>query len=197
MHVTAAHNLEDIAGSRVTSATEAKDENNHDIEQEDKPRSRIIAEYLAHGYIIGDQAIEKAIALDKKHGFSTRFTTALQNFDKKYHALDKAKELDENYKISDKAVNSWRGLHSYFEKALDTPTGRRIREFYIKTDKQARDIHNEARRLADLKAGKISPQTTGDKPAEASATTTTAGGAAGPDVAPTGAPTGEPEAPKA
>ncbi|KAL1967019.1 hypothetical protein VTN77DRAFT_3543 [Rasamsonia byssochlamydoides] len=156
VHVEAAHSIDEIAGSHAASASEAKDEHQHDIDQEDKPRSRIIAEYLAHGYVISDQAIEKAITLDKKHGFSTRFTTALANFDSKYRATDRAKDLDEKYKITEQAVNSWRGLHSYFEKALDTPTGRKVREFYVKTDKQVRDIHNEARRLADLKSGKIS-----------------------------------------
>lgn len=195
VHVTAAHNLDDIAGPNATSASEAADEHEHNLAQEDKPRSRIVAEYLAHGYVLSDQALQKAIALDSKHGISSRFTTVLNNFDKKYHATERAKGLDESYKISDKAVSGWRGLNSYFEKALDTPTGRRIREFYIKSDKQVRDIHNEARRLADLKSGKISPQTTGEKPAEGSTEPVTAGGAAGADVAPTGAPTGDPNAP--
>ena len=53
----------------------------------------------------------------------------------------------------------WRGLNSYFEKALDTPTGHRIRAFYAQSDKQVRDIHAEARRLANLKAGKNEPET--------------------------------------
>ncbi|RAL11669.1 putative actin cytoskeleton protein (VIP1) [Aspergillus homomorphus CBS 101889] len=154
VHVKAAHSLDDIAGDHAASASEAKDEHDHDLEQEDKPRSRIVAEYLAQGYVLSDTAIQKAIALDQKHGFSSRFTSALNNFDKKYNATDKAKGLDENYKITEKASSGWRGLHSYFEKALETPSGRKLREFYAQTDKQVRDIHNEARRLADLKSGK-------------------------------------------
>ncbi|PYI21978.1 actin cytoskeleton protein [Aspergillus violaceofuscus CBS 115571] len=154
VHVKAAHSLDDIAGDHAASASEAKDEHDHDLEQEDKPRSRIAAEYLAQGYVLSDTAIQKAIALDQKHGFTSRFTNALANFDKKYNATDKAKGLDENYKISEKASSGWRGLHSYFEKALETPSGRKLRDFYAQTDKQVRDIHNEARRLADLKSGK-------------------------------------------
>ena len=154
MHVTSAASLDELAGDKATSASEAKDENAENLEQEDKPRSRIFAEYLAQGYAISDQAIQKAIALDQKRGFSQRFTNALSSFDKKYHASEKAKGLDESYKISDKAASGWSSLHSYFEKALDTPTGRKVRDFYLQTDKQVRDIHNEARRLADLKAGK-------------------------------------------
>lgn len=56
-------------------------------------------------------------------------------------------------------MQGWRGLSSYFEKALDTPTGQRVRSFYAQSDKRVRDIHNEARRLADLKAGKNVPET--------------------------------------
>ncbi|OJJ58644.1 hypothetical protein ASPSYDRAFT_45034 [Aspergillus sydowii CBS 593.65] len=152
--VKAAQSLEDIAGEQGTSAAQAKDENHNDIEQEDKPRSRILAEYLAHGYAISDQALQRAIALDQKHGFSSRFTSVLSNFDKKTGATDRARGLDESYKLSDKAASGWRGLHSYFEKALGTPSGQKLRDFYSQTDKQVRDIHNEARRLADLKAGK-------------------------------------------
>ncbi|KAK2741569.1 hypothetical protein FQN57_005552 [Myotisia sp. PD_48] len=151
VHVLSAQSLDDIAGDKAASASEAKDEHSHGLEQEDKPRSRIVAEYLAQGYAISDQAIEKAINLDKSHGISSRFTAALQNFDNKYHATDKAKELDNNYQITAKATSGWRGLSSYFEKALDTPTGRKIRDFYLQGDKQVKDIHAEARHLADLK----------------------------------------------
>ena len=62
--------------------------------------------------------------------------------------------MDESYSISHKAGSAWAGLNSYFEKAINTPSGQKIRDFYIQSDKQVRDIHNEARRLADLKAGK-------------------------------------------
>jgi hypothetical protein len=155
VRVEAAQSIDDIAGPNVTSASEARDENGQEIEQEDKPRSRIIAEYLAHGYVISDQAIQKAIALDNKHGFSTRFTNALSDFDRKYHATDRAKGLDENYGITNKATSGWRGIHSYFEKALGTPTGRKVCDFYVQTDKQVRDIHAEARRLADLKNSRV------------------------------------------
>lgn len=45
-------------------------------------------------------------------------------------------------------------MTSYFEKAMGTPTGQKLASFYTSSDKQVRDIHAEARRLADLKAGK-------------------------------------------
>jgi RNA recognition motif-containing protein len=166
VRVESAQSIDDIAGLQATTASDAKDENGHEIEQEDKPRSRIVAEYLAHGYVISDQAIQRAIALDQKHGVSSRFTSALTDFDKKYHATDRARGIDENYKITDKATSGWRGLNSYFEKALGTPTGRKVRDFYMQTNKQVQDIHSEARRLADLKSGKYESDERREKPAE-------------------------------
>jgi hypothetical protein len=122
--------------------------------------------------MISDQAIQQAISLDNKHGFSTRFTNALSSFDKKLSATDRAKGLDQKYKISDQAASGWRGLNSYFEKALDTPTGQKVRDFYMQTDKQVRDIHSEARRLADLKSGKTSDSTTAAPTSTEQATST-------------------------
>ncbi|OJD21693.1 hypothetical protein ACJ73_06964 [Blastomyces percursus] len=154
--VTAAASI-DLSGAKPRAESpESKPDTAgvHDIEQEDKPRSRIVAEYLAHGYVISDHAIQQAIALDKKHGFSARFQNALNNFNAKFHATDRAKDIDTSYGISDKAASGLRGLSSYFEKALGTPTGQKVRDFYLQSDKQVRDIHNEARRLADLKSGK-------------------------------------------
>ena len=150
MQVSSAAGISELAGTNTEDA--ARDEN--DISQEDKPRSRILAEYLAHGYVISDTALQRAIALDNKHGVSSRFTNALAQFDAKYKATDRAKGLDQSYGITDKATAGWRGIHSYFEKALGTPTGQKLASFYTQSDKQVRDIHAEARRLADLKSGK-------------------------------------------
>jgi RNA recognition motif-containing protein len=152
VHVTTASSIGDIAaraGAAVTGNTE-------DISQEDKPRSRIVAEYLAHGYVLGDNVLQRAIQLDNQHGYSNRFTSALANFDNKTKATDRAKSIDQSYGVTNTAMGAWGGLNSYFEKALSTPTGQKVRDFYVQGDRQVRDIHNEARRLADLKAGKIS-----------------------------------------
>jgi len=150
--VSSAANLDDIAASAGSTST--KDHDDDDIPQDEKPRARIVAEYLAHGYVLSDQAIQKAIALDNKHGVSNRFTSALANFDAKYKATDKAKGVDQSYGISQKATAGWHGINSYFEKARETPTGQKIVNFYIQGERQVMDVHAEARRLADLKAGK-------------------------------------------
>lgn len=150
--MSSAANLDDLAGKSASADDTPHDE--HDISQEDKPRSRIVAEYLAHGYTISDNAIQRAIALDNKHGVSNRFTNALTQFDSKYKASDRAKDIDASYGISEKASRGWAGLSSYFEKAANTPTGQKLANFYSQSNKQVQDIHVEARRLADLKGGK-------------------------------------------
>lgn len=147
--VEAGHGLDQIAGGQT--ATSGDDKDKDELEQEDKPRSRIMAEYMARGYVIGDQALQRAIELDSKHGFSHRFTATLQSFDSKYHATDRAKAMDASYHVTDKAKAAWGGLQSYFEKAMGTPTGQRVRAFYTQTEKQIADIHNEARRLAEMR----------------------------------------------
>lgn len=152
--VSSAADLDSLGATSLGSDPSAS--HSDDISQEDKPRSRIVAEYLAHGYVISDHAIQRAISLDNKHGVSSRFTNALAAFDSKYKASDRAKGLDQSYGITEKANTGWRGMTSYFEKALGTPTGQKLAAFYTQGDKQVRDIHAEARRLADLKGGKPS-----------------------------------------
>ncbi|RMZ76668.1 hypothetical protein DV738_g4786, partial [Chaetothyriales sp. CBS 135597] len=153
VHVTVAQTIDDVATKAGAPVASSLPEDH--IAQEDKPRSRIAAEYLAHGYVLSDQVVQKALDLDKKHGFSTKFTQALNNFDQKYKATEKAKTVDNRYGVSERTHGAWTHLNTYFEKALNTPTGQRVRSFYVEGDKQVRDVHNEARRLADIKAGKL------------------------------------------
>ncbi|EPS28821.1 hypothetical protein PDE_03767 [Penicillium oxalicum 114-2] len=185
VHVEAAKSIGTLA-QESAGATDAESKEEHHIPQEEKPRSRIFAEYLAHGYVVSDKALEKAIALDQQHGVSTKFQSYLTNLDQKLGATTRARDLDNNYKISDKAVSSFGGLASYFEKAIGTPSGQKLRDFYQKTEKQVLDIHAEARHLANLKQGKSGETKTG----EAQGVSATAGEAAG--VAPGTVPASEP-----
>lgn len=130
--------------------TDADREADH-ISQEEKPRSRILAEYLAHGYVIGDVTLQRAIELDQKHGVSTRFMNTLTQLDQKLHATDRAKAADQSYGLTHRAGVLFGGLTSYFEKASNTPTGQKLVKFYTDGQRQVQDIHNEARRLQELK----------------------------------------------
>nr|OQO18899.1 hypothetical protein B0A51_15035 [Rachicladosporium sp. CCFEE 5018] len=140
--------------STGTKSGSGHDESIDELAQEDKPRSRIIAEYLAHGYVVSDGVIERAIQLDQQHGVSNRFTNALTQFDSKYKVTEKAQAVDQKVGATKTASQGWASLSSYFEKAAGTPTGQRIRSFYEQGQKQVLDVHNEAKHLASLKAGK-------------------------------------------
>jgi len=154
--VSSAKSIDEIAGEKAASAEEAKDERDHHIEQEEKPRSRIVAEYLAHGYAISDMAIEKALAIDQQHGVSNKFTDTLKTFDQRLGATQKAQAVDQKLGATAKATAAWNLLGSYFDKAAGTPTGQKLRQFYETGNKTVVDVHNEARHLADLKANKQS-----------------------------------------
>merc|ERR1711964_786760 len=123
VQVSSATGSNDDDGSHFTQNTERDSD---EITQEEKPRARIAAEYTAHGYVLGDQAIH----LDTKHGVSNLFLSTLTNLDQKYHATDKAKSVDQSYGVTQKANNLLTGLTSYFEKAAGTPTGQKLVNFY-------------------------------------------------------------------
>jgi len=79
----------DGSAINVTSEIEHEDllhEENHDetnpIQQTDKPRAAIAAEYLAKGYTLSDNILQKAIDMDKKQGISQRFLSYLRSLDK-------------------------------------------------------------------------------------------------------------------
>ena len=71
----------------VTSPTEHPDheEPHHEgpIEQTDKPRAGIAAEYLAKGYKLSDNILQRAIEIDSQKGISKRFLSYMQNLDTK------------------------------------------------------------------------------------------------------------------
>lgn len=146
--VTGASHDDDAAAGHAAGE---KERDSDELTQEEKPRARIFAEYLAHGYVIGDAALQRAIELDHKHGVSSKFATTLNNLDAKVHATDRAKSADQSYGITQRANSLLTGLGSYFEKATNTPTGRRVVDFYTQGQRQVQDIHTEARRLADIK----------------------------------------------
>lgn len=156
--VEATHSLDEIASGHVASG-DADAPNfgttEGELRQEDKPRTAVLAEYLSHGYVVGDKALQKGIELDTTHGISQKFTgyltSALKTIDNTVHASDTAKSVDTQYHVSDRAVGAKKTLQTYFEQALGTPTGQKIRSFYQTGGKSLFDIHNEAKRLAELR----------------------------------------------
>ncbi|KAF1947971.1 hypothetical protein EJ02DRAFT_449436 [Clathrospora elynae] len=157
VQVSSSKSIDEIAGDKSASADEAKDGDNH-IEQENKPRARVLAEYLAHGYAISDKAIESALAADKQNGYSTKFMNMLTNFDQKTQATQKAQAVDQKLGVTNKGYAAFNMMTSYFDKAASTPTGQKLRAFYEQGNKTVMDVHNEARHLADLKKQKPSAE---------------------------------------
>ncbi|KAH9947452.1 hypothetical protein B0H21DRAFT_334589 [Amylocystis lapponica] len=144
-------------------------------EQSDKPRAAIAAEYLARGYSLSDQILQRAIELDSKQGISTRFLSYIQTVDTTLGAralgpektisgkvqetlttaTQQARTLDEQKGISKQASD-------YYTRALSSPWGQKVKAFYTTTSKQIYDIHDEARRIADTqKAAGQTPHSTG------------------------------------
>lgn len=82
---------------------------------------------------------------------TTRFMNTLNQLDQKLHASDRAKAADQSYGITTRANTLFSGLTSYFEKASNTPTGKKLVKFYTDGQRQAQDIHAEAQRLMELK----------------------------------------------
>lgn len=149
VRVEATQSLDELAGQSSGSPPPQGAE--HEVRQEDKPKTAILAEYLSHGYAIGDVALQKSIELDSKTGISQRFITTLNSALTAVDAKRHAQQMDAQLHVSDRAVGARNTLTTYFEKALGTPTGQRIRQFYETGGKSLMDIHNEARRLAELR----------------------------------------------
>ncbi|KAJ6584654.1 hypothetical protein B0H19DRAFT_1105880 [Mycena capillaripes] len=155
----------------VTSDKEHEDEKHtdtepvHNIDQSDKPRAGIAAEYLARGYTLSDQILNRAIEIDTKQGISSRFLSYWNHID----TTVGAKALGPDQTISGKvastvsaatqqarAIDEQKGItktagdffHQYYSKALASPFGSKVRDFYTTTSKQAFDIHEEAKRIS-------------------------------------------------
>ncbi|KAJ7645655.1 hypothetical protein DFH06DRAFT_1212064 [Mycena polygramma] len=123
----------------------------HNIEQSDKPRSAVAAEWVAKGYKLSDS---------DTHGISSRFKSYWNTIDttagNKMLGADKtisgkvtetltsatqqARSIDEQKGYSKIASD-------YYTKALTLPGAEKVRAFYTSTSKQALDIHEEAMRI--------------------------------------------------
>jgi len=130
------------------------------LDQTDKPRAAIAAEYLAKGYALSDQVLQRAIELDKKQGISKRCIDFFRSVDSTLgqrtlgpeqtisgrvqssvsDGISQARSFDEQKGVTKK-------VGDYYVRALSTPVGSKVHAFYTSTTKQIRDIHEEAIRL--------------------------------------------------
>ncbi|KAM0790305.1 hypothetical protein ACM66B_005606 [Microbotryomycetes sp. NB124-2] len=160
-------NVEASRPSAATTAATAAD-TQHDVEQEDKPKSAIVAEYLAAGYSLTDQAIERAIQADQQHGISQRFLNFFTPLANKVqqaaqphidNAQTKLQQVDEKQGLTAKANAAAIIGTKYYNAALASPLGARVLSFYTRAEKSVRDVHEEALRIKESKRPGVSSTT--------------------------------------
>ncbi|KAG0704783.1 hypothetical protein DFH29DRAFT_981276 [Suillus ampliporus] len=183
-----------LDGEQLHITSDAEHHNHHEeshhsgapFEQSDKPRAGIAAEYLAKGYKLSDHILQRAIELDNKQGISKRFLDYMHNLDTSVGQ----RALGPDRTVSGKVQSTLKGAHTramtideqkgyskvaheYYLKAISSPFGKSVLDFYTNTSKQVRDIHEEARRMVDQQPATASTVVPG-----------TSTGAAGPDAHP-------------
>jgi hypothetical protein len=136
------------------SAAPTADKEEEETTQEGKPKTKIFAELLAHGYIIQDQVVAKGLEYDKKYAVQSRVTSYLsglqahaKQLDDKYRIWGKALELDQKYKIQEKAQATFNAAHAKAQEALSTPTGQKVQTLANQTIAQVTAVHHEAKRI--------------------------------------------------
>jgi len=162
LHITGPSAAEPSTSATLDTAT--TEEGDEHPEQSDKPRSAIAAEYLAHGYVLGDHVVQQAIAADQKYGVSKRFVTYWNKINEKVQptlqphltkVAETARSVDEKRGVSQKASQAasqaWTMSQAYYEKALASPYGQKVHAYYTQGAKTVLDVHEEAKRIAETK----------------------------------------------
>ncbi|KAK7056619.1 hypothetical protein VNI00_002336 [Paramarasmius palmivorus] len=169
--------------SEVAHEDEPHKDDHHDsepISQSDKPRAGIAAEYLAKGYKLSDNILQRAIELDQKRGISNRFLSYIQSLDTSLGARALGPEKTISGKVQEtvnaatqqaKTIDEQKGISKtagdYYSKALASPWGQTVLKYYTTTSKQVLDIHEEAKRISahkDTPAGGSEAQSSGEPP---------------------------------
>ncbi|KZT67063.1 hypothetical protein DAEQUDRAFT_694599 [Daedalea quercina L-15889] len=137
------------------------------FEQSDKPRAAIAAEYLAKGYQLHDQILQRAIELDSQHGISSRFLSYMKSLDNTLgekvvghdktisgHVQEKLSQATQQAKAVDEQKGYSKQASDYYTRAVSSPWGQKVFQFYTTTSKQVRDIHEEALRIKESQSSK-------------------------------------------
>ena len=151
IEVTSTSDVETKASVLPTSGSTPVGAGTGTISQEDKPRAAIVAEYLAHGYVLSDHVIQQAIDLDRewtdprplaeraeKHGISKNFLDFFNSIDHKagHHLIGENQTVSGRLNESAAAatakareIDQNRGISAkgveYYGKMLQTPFGQK------------------------------------------------------------------------
>ncbi|KAI8967684.1 hypothetical protein BDF20DRAFT_898705 [Mycotypha africana] len=126
--------------------------------QESKPKTKILAEILANGYLLQDQVVAKGVEYDNKYHVSSRWNkllnavqTNVKHFDEKYRIWDKAVNLDQKYKITENVNKVTQTAQEKATQALQTglqsTPGQKAKDLADKTLHQIAAVHYEAKRI--------------------------------------------------
>merc|ERR1712225_208405 len=118
-----------------------------DIPQEAKPRTAIVAEYLASGYILSEGIINKAVSFDQKNGISRTFLDFFRKLTEQ--ARTKAGELDQQAHISEKAQGAYAQADDKVHLTEKAKNAWQVgKSYYSKTSNNIKSVHEEASRIA-------------------------------------------------
>jgi len=131
------------------------------IPQEEKPKSTIAAEYLANGYVLSDNLIQKAVEFDKKHDISSRFKSFLQGIDNKYHFQAKGQEVNAKLGLDEKFNQGKKTLDDYLDKFKKGKYGSKLNDMYTNVATDVSQVHEQAKKIAREKEGKPTTEGTG------------------------------------
>jgi len=137
----------------------------HEGSQESKPKTRIIAEYLAAGYQLQDHVVSTALEYDEKYGVSDKVKTYLNHLQTTVKQLDeqykvtetvtaKAGQIDEKYQVQDKVLAT-------VETVKQHPVAQQFQGLATQTYTRVLAVHEDAKRIAaEKKAVAIAAQST-------------------------------------
>lgn len=165
------------SGEEASGSAEKDVSGEGDIDQESKPKSAIIAELLANGYVLQSSLVDRAVAFDQQHGLTDRFRNFISGLDQKYHLQEKNQQLVDQANTQlgqayQQANSQWgleghwnegvRTLNSYLDRFKKDKYGSQVHDFYKKAASDAKAVNDEALRLAELKKKQLAGKEEGD-----------------------------------
>ncbi|KAJ1981184.1 Protein vip1 [Dimargaris xerosporica] len=122
---------------------------NRDLSQEEKPKTSIVQEIIAGGYLLSEKIMTKAHEYDARYGLSAKALSLLgqakqgaTTLDQKLKVSENIKQIDEKYKIQDKVTN-------LTNQALSSTAGQRVSSALQQAKEQGTRAYQDGVKLAE------------------------------------------------
>ncbi|KAJ1983090.1 Protein vip1 [Dimargaris verticillata] len=122
---------------------------NRDLSQEEKPKTSIVQEIVASGYLLSEKIMAKAHEYDTRYGLSTKALSLLgqakqgaSTLDQKLKVSENIKQIDEKYKIQDTVTN-------LTNQALSSTAGQRVSSALQQAKEQGTRAYQDGVKLAE------------------------------------------------